>query len=520
MAQLPDDPGLCLITRSNPLVVVPIDDVVSLSTPGSEKICAPHPQGVSKYVFIEGRSFPLVESTAIIQNTPHGSPFVKLELPTVSTDTANYHNKAKSHSSDPALGSCDDKIIQQIRFPSNITRKSKALYDVCVVGGLGHVGLPLGISFARSGRKVVLYDIDKTALECLSQGKMPFKEDGAEEILPPLLKRNLTATDEKSVISQSRFIVIVIGTPVDEHLNPGFNTFIRFLDGIIDFLHDDQHLILRSTVYPGTTEKVRQYLHSHGKHPRVSFCPERIAQGQALQELKNLPQIIASFDEPSLTEVKELFSSLTDDILTLTPSEAELAKLFCNVWRYIHFAVSNQFYQIATRHNLDFYRIYHALKYNYPRLQGFSTAGLAAGPCLFKDTMQLAAFSNNSFFLGHSAMLINEGMPNFIVQRLKDKYPLGDLKVGILGMAFKADNDDKRESLSYKLKKIFEIEAHQVFCSDVYLDEPGFIPPEELVRLADIIILAAPHSQYKQLDIDSDKILVDIWNFFGRGGDF
>jgi UDP-N-acetyl-D-mannosaminuronic acid dehydrogenase len=383
------------------------------------------------------------------------------------------------------------------------------------VGGLGHVGLPLGISLAQSGKKVVLYDINQRAIDIVSKGKMPFIEEGAEKILQDVLDKS----SDKQVISDSYFVVIVIGTPVDEHLNPKFTIFRQFFDEIIDLISDNQHIILRSTVFPGSTEKIKQYLQSKGKHTKVSFCPERIAQGKAMQELRALPQIISSFDEDSLSEVRKLFSLLTKDIVVLAPVEAELAKLFTNVWRYIQFAISNQFYQITTHQGLDFYRIYEAITYNYPRARSFPPAGFAAGPCLFKDTMQLAAYSNNSFFLGHAAMLINEGLPNTIVQRLKDKHSLKDKTVGILGMTFKANNDDTRESLSFKLKKLLEIEAKQVLCSDVYNYEEDFVAPEDLVRNADIVILATPHKEYTNLNI-KEKVLVDVWNFYGEGGLF
>ncbi len=396
-----------------------------------------------------------------------------------------------------------------------------SLYDVCIVGGLGHVGLPLGISFAHAGKRVVLYDINKETIDTVSKGQMPFLENGAEEILKQVLKRNLFLSPNKQVISDSYFIVIVIGTPVDEHLNPKFATFKNLFSQIMEFITDEQHVILRSTVFPGTTEKVKEFLMSKGKKTKLSFCPERVAEGKVMEELRSLPQIIASFDETSYQEAKDLFSSFTDDIIRLEPLEAELAKLFTNVWRYILFSISNQFYQIATQNGLDFYKIYGAIKHNYPRTQGFPIAGFAAGPCLFKDVMQLAAFSNNSFFLGHAAMLINEGLPNFIVQRLKEKYLLKGKVVGILGMAFKGNSDDTRESLSYKLKKILEIESETVLCTDPFVIDATFVSVDEVLGSSDILILGAPHSVYKHIEIDfSSKVVIDIWNFFGRGGSF
>jgi UDP-N-acetyl-D-mannosaminuronic acid dehydrogenase len=402
-----------------------------------------------------------------------------------------------------------------------VTTLKDYIYDICVVGGLGHVGLPLGISFAKSGKKVVLYDINQEAADLVLHGKMPFMEAGAEEALREVVGKSLFATSERQVISESRFIILTIGTPIDEHLNPQFTLFKKLLSEIVVLLKDGQHIVIRSTVFPGTTEMVRDFLRFNGRQTKVSFCPERIAEGRAMEELRSLPQIIACFDAKAREEAKELFSCLTEKIIFLEPKEAELAKLFTNVWRYIQFAISNQFYQIATQAGLDFYKIYKAATYEYPRIKGFAHAGFAAGPCLFKDTMQLAAYSNNSFFLGHAAMLINEGLPNFIVQKLKEKCDLKNKVVGILGMAFKGDSDDARESLSYKLKKILEIEARQVLCTDPFVKDDNLVAVNEVTARSDIIIVGSPHSAYKQLKLDfSSKTIVDVWNFLGNGGAF
>ncbi|NJD55032.1 MAG: nucleotide sugar dehydrogenase [Nitrospirae bacterium] len=393
--------------------------------------------------------------------------------------------------------------------------------DICIVGGLGRVGLPLGISFARAGMNVMLYDIDREAAGVVASGKMPFQDTGAEEALREVLGKRLFLSSEKSCIGASRFVIIVIGTPVDEHLNPRLIAFKQLFSEISEYLRDEQHVILRSTIFPGTTEWLYQYLRSKSRRTRVSFCPERIAEGKAMTELVSLPQIVSSCDADGLQEVSTLFSVLTRDIVVLQPKEAELAKLFTNASRYIQFAISNQFYQIALHHGIDFYRVHEAMVHNYPRISGFAPAGLTAGPCLFKDTMQLAAFSNNTFFLGHSAMLINEGLPNMIVQKLNEKYSLKDKVVGILGMAYKGDSDDARESLSYKLKKILEIEAMTVLCTDPFIGDKDFHALGDVIVRSDVLILGAPHAQYRELPIDhAAKIIVDVWNYWGRGGLF
>ncbi len=391
-------------------------------------------------------------------------------------------------------------------------------YDVSILGGLGHVGLPLGIALANEDLDVCLVDINRQAMETVTRGEMPFKDSGAEALLKQVIHRKLFVALDNDPIATSRFIVVCLGTPVDEYLNPQFKIFKHMIDTIIPLLRDDQHLILRSTVFPGTTRKIRDYLREQGKKLHITFCPERISQGNALHEIRELPQIIGAFDEDSRQDAIALFRRLTADIVALNPLEAELAKLYTNAWRYIQFAIANQFYQLAAMNGLDFYRIFHGITHRYPRAETFPIAGFAAGPCLFKDTMQLAAFSNNNFFLGHAAMLINEGLPNFIVQTLKERYGLKDRVVGILGMAFKANVDDKRDSLSYKLKKLLEIETRGVLCSDVYIDDPEFVSPQALIRQADIVILGTPHEEYADLTFDDSTIITDIWNFFGQGG--
>ncbi len=396
----------------------------------------------------------------------------------------------------------------------------KAKYDICVIGGLGHVGLPFGLALANAGKTVVLNDINKSAIKTVKSGKMPFKENGADELLPKVLNKTLFVSSDKKVISESNYVVVIIGTPVDEYLNPKYNLLFDFLDGIIEYIKNDQHILLRSTLFPGTTENIKRYFKNAGKKVSISFCPERVLEGNALEELSKFPQIISAFDKKSFQEAELLFKLLTDDVIKVKPIEAELAKVFTNTWRYIQFATANQFYEISTGNGIDFYKIHEAITYKYPRCANLPMAGFAAGPCLFKDTMQLASYSNNSFFLGHSAMLINEGLPNFIIQALKNKYELSEKTIGILGMSFKANSDDKRESLSYKLKKMMEVEAKKVYCSDIYINDKGFVSMEELLQKSDIIILGAPHGEYKDIRFDKNKIVVDIWNYYKRGGLF
>jgi UDP-N-acetyl-D-mannosaminuronic acid dehydrogenase len=166
---------------------------------------------------------------------------------------------------------------------------------------------------------------------------------------------------------------------------------------------------------------------------------------------------------------------------------------------------------------LDFYRIHHALTQEYPRMAGLPRSGFAAGPLSVQRYDAACGANNNNFYLGHAAMLVNEGLPNFIVRHLKNRHSLGMMHVGILGMAFKAESDDPRQSLSYKLRKILEYEAAEVLCSDEFVDDSRLIPPVELIERSDLVIVGAPHERYRTLVIPPEKILVDIWNLYGRG---
>src|SRR5207302_7651449 len=213
-----------------------------------------------------------------------------------------------------------------------------------------------------------------------------------------------------------------------------------------------------------------------GRAIDVCFCPERIAEGKAMTELFELPQIVSGRSAKALDRSEKLFRNLTEQIVHLQPEEAELAKLFTNTWRYIKFATANQLYMIANDFGLDFERIRQAIAFDYPRAADLPRAGFAAGPCLLKDTMQLAAFNNNNFVLGQASMMVNEGLPLYVVDRMSKLWDLANLSVGILGMAFKAETDDIRSSLSYKLKRILRFKARSVSCTDPYVkDDPQLL---------------------------------------------
>ncbi len=389
--------------------------------------------------------------------------------------------------------------------------------DVVVVGGCGHVGLPLALVLADRGVRVTAFDLDRAQVARVAEGQMPFRERGAEAVLGRVLAAGrLTVTADPTAVSGAEHVVVVVGTPIDEHLNPQTMALPRAIDALAPHLRDGQLVVLRSTVYPGVTALVERRLCELGLRVDVAFCPERIAEGRAIEELGSLPQIVAARTPRAQERAAALFRRLTGSIVALEPEEAELAKLFTNTWRYIKFATANQLYMIANDFGLDYERIRAAIAADYPRAADLPSAGLTAGPCLFKDTMQLAAFNNNQFALGHASMLVNEGLPLYIVARLERRFDLALATVGILGMAFKAESDDTRSSLSYKLRRILQFKARAVLCCDPYVSsDPSLVPQAEVLARSDVLVIGAPHEAYRELA--TDRPVVDITGLLGRG---
>ena len=387
-------------------------------------------------------------------------------------------------------------------------------YNISIIGGCGHVGLPLGIALGGVGHTVNLIDINENSINTVNEGKMPFLENGADEILDKLVSaKKLHATSSRADVAESDFVIFVTGTPVDEHLNPKVSAVLDVVNEYVDFLNPNSTVILRSTNYPGTFNLVENILKENKNVKKLAFCPERILQGKAVEEIENLPQIISSNCDEAFESARDLFKTITKEVIRLTPVEAEFAKLITNSWRYLEFSIANQFYMIAEENGIDFFKVFNSLKHGYDRASTFKMPGLAAGPCLFKDTMQLSAFANNQFFLGHSAMLINEGLPRFLVRQLEDKFGnLNGKNICILGMTFKANNDDIRDSLSFKIKKELTLKLANVIESDVYL--PETLDFKEALDKSDAVILGVPHREYINLDIN--KPYIDCWGVWDK----
>jgi len=384
--------------------------------------------------------------------------------------------------------------------------------NITIIGGAGHIGLPLGILFANKGINVTLYDKNYYAVKEINNSQLPFMEDKGKELLKKNKKR-IFATTNKNSISKSDIIIVCIGTPVKNN-KPDLLFFFNLFREIKTLLKPNQLLVIRSSIYPGTCKKIHQFLGK--KFTNISYCPERVVQGKSISELPKLPQIISGISDEAIKKSQKLFNLICKKTIVTSILEAELIKLFSNAWRYINFSISNEFYMICENLGIKFDQLRKNMVEGYERNKNIPTAGFAAGPCLYKDTTQLTSYLKKSFSLGKVSTKINQRLPYFIYKQLSNKFKnnLKKKTIGILGITFKADIDDTRDSLAIELFNLLKRKKLKVIFSDDYASTlKNNLNKNKLISKSDIIIVGAPHKAYKKIRIPKNKYLIDLWGF-------
>lgn len=402
--------------------------------------------------------------------------------------------------------------------------KSKNL----VVVGIGRVGLPLSLVFAKEGFNVTGIDVSQQRLDAISKGELPFIEEGAGPLLKKFYNNGFVGKHESAlpeVLPNTAVIILTLGTPMNDNFSPDVTQITGFINKFSDFLKKGQLLILRSTVTPGTTEFLARFIKEKygwevGKDFYLAYCPERIAEGKAVEELYVIPQIIGTVDKKSAKVAAKVFSKLTKKILYTDSKSAELAKLYCNMYRYIDFAIGNEFMLIADDNQRDIYEILRLVNDGYKR-NGLKGPGFTAGPCLVKDGFFLLDKSPY-LDLVSAAWRLNENIPGFLLRKMKNE--MGNLagkKIGLLGLAFKKNIDDTRYSLSLKLYNYLLAEGSNVLAHDPFIDSE---PLDKVLKNSEVIIMSVNHSAFSKITIKDLKkvvskncLIVDIWNMFGTG---
>jgi UDP-N-acetyl-D-mannosaminuronic acid dehydrogenase len=395
--------------------------------------------------------------------------------------------------------------------------------NVAVIG-LGRVGLPFALFLANRGCTVRGIDNNPTALAALAQGRMPFREEGGREVLTAQLGKRFLPGSDLAALREVETIVITLGTPVDDFNNPIFLPVENLLRQALPHMKAGQLLVLRSTVAPGATEHLGRLIERTtdlriGRDLFLAFCPERIAEGKSFSELPEVPQIVGGIDAASSTRAAEFFRLVTPTILPVDARSAELAKLFCNMYRYIDFAVSNEFMMIASQHDREIYPIVEAINHGYKR-GGLKSPGLTGGPCLYKDGFFLTGKIPYNELIS-SAWKIHETTPAYLVEKVRARKPIDGSRAAVLGLSFKKNIDDTRNSLAYKLRKILLAEGAEVRLHDPLIASDSL---EDTLRGADLVFLSMNHDTFREITPDflrartqPDAVVCDIWNMMGTG---
>lgn len=394
--------------------------------------------------------------------------------------------------------------------------------------GIGRVGLPLALVFAEEGYTAYGIGRNELKIQSLREGNMPFIEKEAGRLLKKHVGKKFFPTTDYGVITDCAYIILTLGTPIDENMNPVYDQINSVLQTCAPYLKKNQVLILRSTVSPKTTEYVKLFINDIsglevGENFYLAFCPERIAEGFSIEETKTIPQIIGGVDRKSAKKAQELFKNIGVETILTDDVSAELAKLFTNMYRYINFGIANEFMVLADNFHRDIYEIVNLVNYKYKR-GGLSLPGLTGGPCLFKDGFFL--ISDLPFTdLISTSWKINESIPLLLVKRVRERMKLEGKKTVILGLSFKSEIDDIRGSLSFKVRKALLRERANVFLHDPFVKEYVYQEIEkdvyQVIEKADLLFIAVNHREYKSLNIQKVKKLVnkncvicDVWNVF------
>jgi UDP-N-acetyl-D-mannosaminuronic acid dehydrogenase len=398
--------------------------------------------------------------------------------------------------------------------------------DVSVIG-LGRVGLPLALSFADRGLSVVGVDVDDDRLGAIREGRMPFEESGGQEVMDRVhASGRLEVSGRVADAARARHIVITIGTPSFSHIEIDMRDIRSALDDLLPVLEPGHSLVLRSTIAPNTTDFVAGYLAKKrglqvGTDVFVSHAPERIAAGRFFEEIDSLPQIVGGVGERSSEVCAELFEVFDAEVVVTSAVQAELAKIWTNILRYATFALPNLLMMDCEQYGANVFEVIDLINENYPR-GGMKMPGLTAGTCLRKDFTFSEERSNAPGML-LAVSRVNESVPLFLVEGMKRRLAgLSGRKIAVLGLAFKADTDDERDSLAHKLIRLLERELADVAVHDPLVPTPTQTF-DEAVRDADAVVVAANHSAFCGTDrlreicslAGRDALIVDPWNCFG-----
>lgn len=385
--------------------------------------------------------------------------------------------------------------------------------NIAVIGGGGRVGLPLSVLLATAGHRVSAIDVDVARVALIRSGSAPFSEEGLDDLLKKVLVSEKLRIDSDLAVLEDApvdVVFVVVGTDLNEEGQPQNHSVMTAVTQIKPYITEHTVVALRSTVMPGTTELIIGLL--NGQSKRIAYCPERIAEGKAIEELGQIPQIVGCDSSTGAFSVlQEIFKSLGVESLLATPREAEIGKLVLNTWRYSQFAIANEFLFLCEQHETSYQRIRKLISYQYPRAVGLAGAGLAGGPCLEKDTKQLLAGLKNQSRLFEEVIRTHSEMSEYVLASLRQHFHLPDVVVALLGITFKPDSDDLRSSPALELAQKLHLHVQQLLVVDPHLTSAipfPLVTLDEALAKCDVVIIGTQHAMFSNI-----KFEVPVINF-------
>ena len=404
---------------------------------------------------------------------------------------------------------------------------SKFKYNLAVIG-LGYVGLPLAIEAANNKLKVAGYDINESVVDSLNKS-ISHVEDISNKVLKDALSKDLLITSDSNILRDSEYIVISVPTPLTDY-QPDLSYVEAAAKSIAENLTKGQIIILESTTYPGTTlEIVKPILEKNssllaGEDFLLGYSPERIDPGNKEWTFKNTPKIVSGINEKSLKKISEFYNSIIDEVVEVSGTrEAEMVKLIENTYRQVNIAMVNELAILSNMLDIDIWEVVDAAKTKPFGFQSFRPGPGVGGHCIPIDPKYLSFKTRQ---IGQPvrfvelAQEINNSMPNYVISRIselmnKKEILLKNSRILILGVAYKKDIGDTRESpaidiIESLLDKSVEVSFYDPYVDELIVNKESIFKEQDLEGISnyDMVIIHTPHTSFHNIDFENIKSLI------------
>ena len=404
---------------------------------------------------------------------------------------------------------------------------SKFKYNLAVIG-LGYVGLPLAIEAANNKLKVAGYDINESVVDSLNKS-ISHVEDISNKVLKDALSKDLLITSDSNILGESEYIVISVPTPLTDY-QPDLSYVEAATKSIAENLTKGQIIILESTTYPGTTlEIVKPILEKNssllaGEDFLLGYSPERIDPGNKEWTFKNTPKIVSGINEKSLKKISEFYNSIIDEVVEVSGTrEAEMVKLIENTYRQVNIAMVNELAILSNMLDIDIWEVVDAAKTKPFGFQSFRPGPGVGGHCIPIDPKYLSFKTRQ---IGQPvrfvelAQEINNSMPNYVISRIselmnKNEILLKNSRILILGVAYKKDIGDTRESpaidiIESLMHKSVEVSFYDPYVDELIVNKESIFKEQDLEGISnyDMVIIHTPHTSFHNIDFENIKSLI------------